>query len=271
LIFTWASGILEFVAESIADSTALLAEEGRRICEESTRRGLTLRLFGGVGFYLRAGDRTLFERLGRDPIRDLDFMGLSEERGGYKQLFKDLGYEIDPDLLVAGEGRRFLFRSSGETPFEVDLFIDRLQMCHTLDLRRRLTLHPETLPLIDMLLQKLQIVDLTRKDMADVIALLADHDLGTEGPDAVDVDHAASLLSDDWGFYYTAMRNLDRVHEFARAAPLEVDVRDAVEDRLDRFAAALESSPKTRKWKMRGRIGTRKKWYEDVEEDIGAF
>lgn len=252
-------------------STAALAEEGQRICHESASRGLNLKLFGGVGFYLHAGDRSLFEQLGRDPIRDLDFIGLSEERGPYKTLFTDLDYEIDQDLLVAGEGRRFLFRHSGETPYEVDLFIDRLQMCHTLDLRRRVTLHPETVPLIDLLLQKLQIVDLTRKDMADIVVLLAHHDFGSESAGAIDLDHAAGLLSDDWGFYYTVSQNLGRIGSFVQEAPVNADVRDRVQGRLSRFRDTVESSPKTRKWKMRARIGTRKKWYEDVEEDIVAF
>jgi hypothetical protein len=252
-------------------STASLAAEGRRICQESAGRGLNLRLFGGVGFYLRAGDRSLFEQLGRDAIRDLDFIGLSEERGAYKQLFGELGYEIDQDLLLAGEGRRFLFRHAGEEPWEVDLFIDRLQMCHTLDLRRRMGLHPETVPLVDLLLQKLQIVELTRKDMADVVVLLADHDFGTEDAEAIDADYAVRLLSDDWGFYYTVTSSLGRVREFVHEAPLRDDVRDRVDDRLERFRHTIEGSSKTRKWKMRAKIGTRKKWYEDVEEDIAAF
>ena len=256
---------------SRTESTASLADEGRRICQESASRGLNLRLFGGVGFYLRATDPSLFEQLGRDPIRDLDFIGLSEERGAYKQLFTDLGYEIDQDLLLAGEGRRFLFHHAGETPWEVDLFIDRLQMCHTLDLRRRVTLHPETVPLIDLLLQKLQIVDLTRKDMADVVVLLSGHDFGTEGSGAIDADRAAGLLSDDWGFCYTVTRSLERIREFVQEAPVSDDVRDRVDDRLARLLDTIESSPKTRKWKMRAKLGTRKKWYEDVEEDIAAF
>jgi hypothetical protein len=259
---------IEGSAEPMDTPAALLAEEGRRITDESARRGLTLRLFGGVGFYIHSSDPTLFERLGREPIRDLDFMGLSAERSGYKQLFKDLGYEVDWDLLVAGEGRRFLFERRGDPRVEVDLFIDRLEMCHTLDLRRRLPLHPQTLPLVDLLLQKLQIVDLTRKDMVDVVSLMASHELGA---DAIDIDHAASLLCDDWGFYYTATQNVERIKEFAAQAPLEPPMRTAVDDRLDRFARTIEDSPKTRRWKIRAKVGTRKKWYQDVEEDIGAF
>lgn len=256
--------------DSIATSASMLAAEGRRISEESTRRGLTLKLTGGVGFYVNSPDPSLFARLGRDPIRDLDFVGRSDERTEYKQLFKELGYEIDQDLLVAGEGRRFLFQRSGDIAFEVDLFIDRLEMCHTIDLRDRLQIHALTLALVDLLLQKLQIVELNRKDMIDVVSLLAGHDLGS-GHDAVDVEHAQSLLCNDWGFYYTAMRNVERIREYAASAPLEPQTREAVEDRLTRFAAAVEEAPKTRKWKLRAKVGTRKKWYEDVEDDIAAF
>jgi hypothetical protein len=100
----------------MAVTASMLAEEGRRIADEGGRRGLTLKLSGGVAFYLMASDPALLDRLGRDPIRDLDFIGRSDERTEYKQLFGDLGYEIDEDMLLAGEGRRFLFQKPGEVP-----------------------------------------------------------------------------------------------------------------------------------------------------------
>ncbi len=256
--------------DSMAVTASTLAQEGRHIAEEGGRRGLTLKLSGGVAFYLMASDPGLLDRLGRDPIRDLDFIGRSDERTEYKQLFGDLGYEIDEDMLLAGEGRRFLFQKPGEVPVEVDLFIDRLQMCHTLELRDRLTVRPHTLPLIDLLLQKLQIIDLTRKDMIDVVSLTAGHDLGP-GEDEIDVSYAEGLLGNDWGFYHTSMLNLERIKDYAASAPLEPGVRETVEDRLSRFGSAVDAGPKSRKWKLRARVGTRKKWYEDVEEDIAAF
>ena len=255
--------------DSIA-AASTLAQEGRRICDESTGRGLTLRLSGGVAYFINAPDPSLADQLGRDPIRDLDFIGRSDERTEYKQLFEDLGYEIDEDMLLAGEGRRFLFQKPGEVPIDVDLFIDRLVMCHTIELRDRLTVRADTLSLIDLLLQKMQIVDLTRKDMIDVVGLAAGHDLGS-GEDDIDVGYAAGLLGNDWGFYHTTMLNLDRIKGYVASAPLDESVRETVGDRLDRFGEAIEVAPKTRKWKLRARVGTRKKWYEDVEEDIAAF
>ena len=120
------------------------------------------------------------------------------------------------------------------------------------------------------MLQKLQIIDLTRKDMIDVVSLTAGHDLGP-GEDEIDVSYAEGLLGNDWGFYHTSMLNLERIKDYAASAPLEPGVRETVEDRLSRFGSALDAAPKSRKWKIRARVGTRKKWYEDVEEDIAAF
>lgn len=259
------------MAEHQAVAPPALVDEVLRIIEEGKRRGLVLRAFGGVGFYIHAENRAFFAELGRGPINDLDLVGLSEQRNEYKKLFKDLSYEIDWDLLVAGQGRRFLFQYAGEPPLEVDLFIDRLDMCHRIDLRGRIELQPFTLSLADLALQKLQIVDLNRKDNVDVIALLAEHELNGEGPETVDTSYVSALLADDWGFYYTVTRNLARIGEYLETAPLEGSTRQAVEEKLRQLQREIEDAPKTRRWKLRARIGPRKKWYQEVEEGTAAF
>ncbi len=248
----------------------ILAGEFERIAAEGERRGLTLRAFGGVGFYLHARDDKLFTRLGRDPVNDLDLVGLSEQRNAYKKLFKELEYEVDRDLLVAGEGKRFSFRHAGEPTIEVDLFIDRLDMCHRIELRDRLNLQPRTVPLADLVLQKLQIVDLNRKDMVDVAVMLAEHELNGEGRDTIDLDYISRLLADDWGFYYTAKLNMDKIRAF-QADALGGAEAAVVSDRLERIEQEVEAAPKTRRWKIRRKIGTKKKWYQDVDEGTGAF
>jgi hypothetical protein len=56
---------------------------------------------------------------------------------------------------------------------------------HTIDLRDRFELDDATLPLADLLLTKLQIVQLNEKDVLDILALLADHELDpSENPEA---------------------------------------------------------------------------------------
>jgi hypothetical protein len=251
-------------------SVRTLAQELDRILTESERRGLTLRAFGGVGFYVHARDQRLFTKLGRDPVNDLDLVGLSEQRNEYKKLLKGLGYEVDRDLLVAGEGKRFSFQHAGESAFEVDLFIDRLDMCHSIDLRDRLELQSQTVPLADLLLEKLQIVDLNRKDIVDVVILLAEHELDGEGPTTVDLDYISRLLAGDWGFHYTVKVNLRKIQDFLGEAVAENE-RAGVAGRLERIEEEIDSAPKTRRWKLRAKIGTKKKWYQDVDEGTAAF
>ena len=57
-------------------------------------------------------------------------------------------------------------------------------MCHRLDLRSRLHIAGPALNPADLLLTKLQIVELNRKDAIDMIALLLAHPLGADGIDA---------------------------------------------------------------------------------------
>lgn len=249
----------------------VLHDEAIHIVEEGSRRGLLLRASGGIAYYLHAHDRDLFHRLGRDAVNDVDLVGVSRERNDYKQLFKDLGYEVDWDLLVAGEGKRFLFQHVSDPRVEVDLFIDRLDMCHRIELRDRLSIQEQTISLVDLLLQKLQIVELNEKDMVDVVVLLAEHEVDGEGPEAIDAAYAAGVLGDDWGFYYTTKQNLDAIRGYAATAALPDDRREAVARRLDELEGAIEQAPKSRRWRMRARIGPKRKWYQDVEDATDAF
>jgi hypothetical protein len=250
---------------------ALLRDEAVRIVDEATRRGLVLRASGGIGYYLHAHDRDLFEQLGRDAVNDIDLVGVSRDRNDYKKLFKDLDYDVDWDLLVAGEGKRFLFQHVNDPRVAVDLFIDRLDMCHRIELRDRLSIQAPTIPLVDLLLQKLQIVELNQKDMVDVVVLLAEHELDGEGPETIDAAYIADVLADDWGFYYTTKSNLDGIRGYAANADLPDERREAVIRRLDELEEVIEQAPKSRRWRMRARLGPKKKWYQDVEDATGAF
>jgi hypothetical protein len=245
-----------------------LAEEFARIDAEAARRGLLLRAFGSVAFYLHLEDRDLLGQLRVDPLNDLDLVGLSEQRSDYKKLFKELGYEVNQNVLVSTEGKRFLFENVGVPEVGVDLFIDRLEMCHRIELRDRLRIQPRTLPLCDLLLQKLQIVELNRKDVVDVAGLLAEHELNGEGSETVDLEYFARVLGDNWGFFYTVKLNLARVREFVADKGA---VLTEVTGRLDRLERAIDDAPKSRRWKLRAKVGTRKKWYQDVDKGAEAF
>jgi hypothetical protein len=241
-------------------STTLLQDEAVRIVAAAAAAGVELRLLGGIAIQLRCNSvahRSLTRTAG-----DVDFCVLASDVPRLEPLFVAAGYEpwLPFNRLNAQNSQRF-DRQDGT--FSVDVFVDQLRMCHTLDFRGRLGLEPLTLPLADLLLSKAQIVELTEKDMQDAIALLRDHDLGGPGePDRIDLDRVVSVCADDWGWYRTVTGSLEKTRA---AADRLLDGEVAVGERIDRLSRAIEEAPKSRRWKLRARVGERKRWYEEPE------
>lgn len=146
-----------------------------------------------------------------------------------------------------------------------EIFLDELRMAHTLDFRGRLELDYPTISLIDLLLSKLQIQQITEKDIKDLIALLVEHELGAKGREFIDVNYLLKLISKNWGLYYTALTNLDTVREtLDHYEVIDVPTRQNVEAKLVGIMERMEAEPKSSRWKLRAKVGTRVKWYEDV-------
>jgi hypothetical protein len=147
------------------------------------------------------------------------------------------------------------------------VFLDKLSFCHTVDFQNRLELDSPTITLADLLLEKMQIVHINEKDIKDTIILLAEHDIGESDKETVDAKRIAELLSDDWGFQYTVQTNLRRVAEYAEKRPAwPADVKEIVSAKVGALLGRIEAEPKSFRWKMRAKVGTSKKWYNDVEE-----
>ncbi len=177
--------------------------------------------------------------------------------------FARSGYEPDaPFNTLQGLRRlRFLDRAHHR---EIDLFFDQVRMCHTLDLRDRLNLPEGILTPADLLLTKMQIVELNMKDLTDVMALLLDHPLGEGDGEVIDAAYIAALLARDWGLYRTVQLNVDRL----RGAVSQFAVpSDAVGARLDALWQAVDAHPKSVAWRLRARIGDRVRWYELPEQE----
>lgn len=174
-----------------------------------------------------------------------------------------LGYAGDREFnTLHGQRRLFFWDAANER--QVDVFVDEAKLCHTIDFRGRLEVAPLTLSLADLLLMKLQVVETNEKDLLDVCAILADHDLG-DGEDGVDADYLASLAASDWGLWRTLGMVAERSEEFA-VGLAGFEHGELVATRLQRLRQALDVAPKTRGWRMRARVGERKRWYELPEE-----
>ena len=134
-------------------------------------------------------------------------------------------------------------------------------MCHELPLAGRIGARPGTLAAADLLMTKLQIVELNRKDRGDLYALLEAYD-----ERALELDWIAELTRNDWGLQHTFELNLARLRECLGEQELEPERKDAVDARIGAIEAAMEDAPKSRRWKLRARVGDRRRWYEEPEE-----
>jgi hypothetical protein len=170
------------------------------------------------------------------------------------------------------EGHRMGFDEASPR-LHVDLFVDRLEFCHPIDVTKRFALESPTLPLADLVLSKLQIVEINQKDLKDLTVLLLAHDLGTaQDPERIEVGRITALTGEEWGLFHTMSLNVERVRALVEGTPvLDEEQRRTVLDRLGRLWAAVEAGPKTLRWKVRSKVGTRVQWYEDVSEQEPAF
>ena len=123
--------------------------------------GVTLRVVGSAGIRLHcAGPAGLMDALGR-PAKDIDFVVPQGHRKGMRRFLEARGYVIDRDLLIAMEGRRYSFSHPG-TGVDIDVFVERMEFCHTVEVAGRMDKHPMTICPDDLLLAAIDAEPKTR-------------------------------------------------------------------------------------------------------------
>jgi len=196
---------------------------------------------------------------------DIDYVVTSKAASRVPGLFVELGYAPDEEFNSLHGGRR-LFFTDPEHDHEADVFIDVIRGCHTLELADRLELAERTITPTDLLLSKLQVVETNRKDFTDVIALLADHSIEDEDRDGViSLDRIRSVCSTDWGWWRTVTQVAAQTLEVADRLASAEEITAEAPARLRALIADLEASPKSRRWKLRAKVGERVRWHEEPE------
>jgi hypothetical protein len=237
--------------------------EVERIVNCGEKEALRLRTLGGLAIFITCPSARAHPGLKR-AYADIDLVGLGKDGPRLGQLFTGLGYSPDQRFNALHGLQRMIFYNP-EDNSHVDVFLDRFQMCHTLDLRARLLEGYLTLPLADLLLTKLQIFELNEKDMKDILAILLDHALGEESPDHLNSEYLARLTGQNWGLYTSISDNLQRVK--AQAADfLEARETVLVTERVGELLKKMAAAPKSLKWQARARIGRRMEWYDLPDE-----
>ncbi len=253
------------MSDQPATRTVILDEieaESERLASLAVEEGLAMRLMGGLAIRLRS------ESVRKPPYArnyaDMDFAISSRSRTAARAFLERQGY-VPEKLFNAIHGAQRLNYAEPNGRWTMDILIDELSMSHRLDLRDRLAGPGLTIPLADLVLTKLQIWEINRKDLGDVLCLLADHPLGADGAETIGLDRIGAVLGSDWGFCHTVERNLDRVAEQWAAEPV-ADVRFDVAAQVAELRAAIQRAPKSLAWRTRARLGERVRWYETPEE-----
>ena len=242
--------------------------EAKRIIGLAEAARLHVRLLGGLSFHARCPEWTA--RIDRER-RDIDLATRSRDRKALSQLMEANGYTADRQYnALYGHKQLYFVDTARGRP--VDVLIDRMEMCHTFEFTDRLDLEGPTLPLAEMLLSKLQIAHINRKDILDALAVLSEYPLAKTDDGAINVDRITGLTSSDWGWWRTVTGNLDKFRLFydTEIQPGELDfsrpTRFDILEQLAALRAAIDAAPKSTRWKLRAQVGDRVQWYQEPEE-----
>jgi hypothetical protein len=250
-----------------------IVTEAQRLLAAAREQQVALRLVGGLGVRLSIapGEEPVLSR----AYQDIDLMTLKRASRGVSQFMETAGYVPDRTFNATNGHRRLLFYDEPHGR-QVDVFVGAFSMCHTILVTERLTLLPDSIPLAELLLTKLQIVEMNPKDVTDIVTLVYHHEIGEDDSQQARGHHgtawminarrAAQLCAADWGLWRTVKMNIERTQDALTATSLTAPQQELVASRLTEFWNRIEAQPKSTKWKLRHRVGDRLQWYEEPEE-----
>ena len=240
-----------------------ILDEMNRLIEAAREKSILLRVLGGLAVKVHhKADHPTFRR----EYGDLDFVVAGKQRREFETFLPAVGYSPHKQFnLLNGAHRQIYYHN--ETEMKIDIFVGAFEMCHKIPLEDRLHIHPITIPLAELLLTKAQIAELNRKDGLDIASLLFFNETGNDD-DKINLAQIAKLCGADWGLYKTTSINLKRVEEIIseETVKLEESEQGLIKQRIRKIQQTFESMPKSLAWQMRDKVGTRVRWYEEVEE-----
>jgi hypothetical protein len=251
----------------VSEIRADIVEEAKRVLELAGEQGVPLRVLGGVAIFLRAPE-ALPPALER-TYGDVDFVTAKGSSAPVQGLFRGTGYEPHVAFNALHGAERLLFFDNGNER-QVDVFVGGFKMSHEVPVAERLELEPDTLPLAELLVTKLQIAELNEKDVRDALALFHGHRVDERDGDAINSARIAGLCRTDWGLWRTLTGNLAACRDHLAQYDLPEDEKVRVRGEMDALLDRIEREPKSRTWKLRARIGERKRWYALPEEVAGG-
>jgi len=242
-----------------------LEDEMQRIVSEAQKQDILLRLIGGLAIKVHSPNAS--HRALEREYPDIDFV---TDKAGAKKLtdfLPAMGYTPNKTFNTLSGDRRQLYYDEPRGR-QIDVFIGDFEMCHKLPLADRLHVEPLTIPLAELFLSKAQVVQLNHKDVLDLLAILLDHEVGPRDEETINTQVIADLCAKDWGLYTTISLTIQKLKDILDRRDVELDEAhvQTIKKRLATIQEAIDAAPKSMAWKVRARVGTRVRWYEEVEE-----
>ncbi len=241
-----------------------IVKEMYRLIDAANEKNILLRAIGGLA--VQAHNKKNHPLFVRD-FGDLDFVVAGKQRRDFEAFMPSVGYSGHKQFnLINGDQRQIYYHN--ENDMKIDIFIGDFEMCHKIPMENRLSADPVTIPLAELLLSKTQIVELNNKDALDITSLLLNNEVGAGDQDTIDLQILAQLCSQDWGLYKTTSISLQRVEDLMKDAELALskEERGLIINRVHEIRKTFEEMQKPLPWQIRDRVGTRVKWYLEVEE-----
>jgi hypothetical protein len=253
------------------DIEQLVAQENKlvhlmnQVVEQAAQGGVVVRLIGALAIRIHCPRFKYIEYQLARQLTDFDLVAYSRDREKLEKIIEPMNFKENREIRMMTSGERLLYLTPDGMHF--DIFFDRLNMCHEVNLKGRLEIDFPTVSLVDLLLAKMQIIEINEKDLIDTTVLLLEHEIGGPLKEMVDAGYLRSLCASDWGLWRTVTMNLNKVKSYLISVPevSEEDQRNGL-GKVKNLLQEIDDEPKSFKWRLRGKVGDRKKWYRDVSE-----
>jgi hypothetical protein len=240
--------------------------ELQRIIKASDESGILLRVIGSLAFQLHCPKFGYLQQAMGRAYTDLDFAAYGRQTADIRDFMENLGYTDNKEVFIVSGGERAIF-DRPDIGLHVDVFYEKLNFCHVIRWEGRLEVDSPTIPVAEMVLEKMQIVQINEKDIIDTIMLMLEHPLGDTDRETINIKRIGELCAADWGLWRTTTMNLDKVRTLSQSYDqLTGEQKARVEAQVDAAMARIEQEPKSMAWRLRARVGDRVKWYKDVDE-----
>lgn len=254
------------------------------LLKKAQEKGIVMRILGAMAVYIHSGNNARCREIHRmrfgegvPMFTDLDLMAYSKQLNDIKKFFESLGYKPDRMINILFPGKRLIYYHS-EGKYHIDVFFNKLEFSHDVPFgdspgKGRLELSFPAISPTDVVLEKLQIHHINRKDLVDLIVMFLSHELSDrDGDGLINKKYIAQLLANDWGFWYDSRENLAKVKGMAsslvKEGVLKEDEAQVAVKKVEELIKAIDDEPKTKNWEKRAKKGTKEKWYREIDEIV---